>query len=111
MTSPEDRRREAPDGPEDDGDMQQDVNIHRVYLPPLTARVVQACMALIVLIAAWGGTNIELMRRDMADQNREQNRQNAEVLVQIASIKGDLSVTNGDVRRLESRTEKLEGRR
>jgi len=51
---------------------------------------------------------IELMRRDMADQNREQNKQNAEVLVQIASIKADLAVTTGDVRRLESRTDKLE---
>ena len=111
MTTPEDQRREAPDGPEDTEDMRQDVNIHRVYLPPLTARVVQVCMALIVLIAAWGGTNIELMRRDMADQNREQNRQNAEVLVQIASIKADLAVTTGDVRRLESRTDNLEGKR
>ena|SRR5688572_558516 len=111
MTTPEDQRREAPDGPEDRDDMRQDVNIHRVYLPPLTARVVQICMALIVLIAAWGGTNIELMRRDMADQNKEQNRQYSEVLVQIASIKADLAITTGDVRRLESRTDNLEGKR
>ena len=110
MTTPEDRRREAPDGPEDDGDMRQDVNIHRIYIPAFTQRVIAVCAGLLVLIAAWGGTNIQIMQRDIAEQKTQQAQQNAAVLVEIANIKAEASVTSARVGGLESRTEKLEGR-
>jgi hypothetical protein len=116
--TPEDRRRAAPDGPpEDDGDMRQDVNIHRVFLPPLTARLVNAGIALLVIIAGWGGLNIELMRQGMQRRDEQQTArdkqqadQNAAILVEIAGIKATVAINSAGIAGLESRTEKLEGR-
>jgi hypothetical protein len=82
MTTPEDRRREAPDGPEDDMRM----DIHAIDVPKSTVAVALILWGILVALGSWT------------------------LLATLANREGQIRV-EGRVDSLERRVDKLEDRR
>ena len=84
MTTPEDLRREAPDGPEDDDDMRMD--IHAIDVPKSTVAVALVLWGILVALGSWT------------------------LLATLANTEGRIRL-EGRVDSLENRVDKLEDRK
>jgi hypothetical protein len=105
MTTPEDRRREAPDGPEDDvPGPRQKIEIHQIELGTFG----KVALFLGLCILTWMLAKIEGSDGKI-DQIRNSQVEEIEKRAQMqVEIMGRLSGVESEVQGLKSRTEKLE---
>lgn len=97
MTTPEERRREAPDGPEDD--MRQDVHIDQLHIPTSTKLVAGALATVLAGLMGWNLVETIANGKQQRDDKRE-------VWIEIGKLQGSDQVTDVRLRALESRAER-----
>lgn len=97
MTTPEDRRREAPDGPEDE--MRMDVHLDRLHIPPSTKWAVGLLLVGIAGLVSWNLLTTLAIRQSQADDKRE-------IYIEIGKLQATDLVTDVRLRSLESRADR-----
>lgn len=106
--NPEDLRREAPDGPEDDCLPRQRMDINQIEIGWITKGSIILGVTLGLSILGWmaskidsGDTKLDAIRASQADEVRSRAQMQIELM-------GRLSGVENEVQGLKSRTEKLE---
>lgn len=100
--TPEDQRRAAEDGPEDD--MRQDVHIDRLYVPTSTKWAVGILLGGIAALVTWN-------LLETISNGKQQRDDKREVWIEIGKQQAQQDVTNVRLGSLESRVDKLEDRK
>ena len=96
-TTTEDRRREAPDGPEDD--MRMDVHIDRLHIPASTKWAVGLLLVGIAGLVSWNLLTTLAIKESQANDRRD-------FWIEIGKLQAADQVTDVRLRALESRAER-----
>ncbi len=97
MTTPEERRREAPDGPEDD--MRQEVHIDHLHIPASTKWALGLLLVGIAGLVSWNLLTTLAIKEVQADDKRE-------IWIEMGKLQATDAVTDVRLRALESRAER-----
>lgn len=97
MTTPEERRREAPDGPEEE--MRMDVHLDRLHIPPSTKWAVGLLLVGIAGLVSWNLLTTLAIRESQADDKRE-------IYIEIGKLQAADQVADVRLRVLESRADR-----
>ncbi len=95
--TPEDRRREAPDGPEDD--MRMDLHIDQLHVPTSTKWAVGVLLVGIAGLVSWNLLTTLSIKESQADDKRE-------FWIEVGKLQATDAVTDVRLRALESRAER-----
>lgn len=100
-STPEDLRRAAEDGPEDD--MRQEVHIDRLYVPTSTKWAVGVLLVGIAGLVSWNLLTTLSIKQTQSDDKRE-------TWIEIGKLQAADQVTDVRLRALESRADKDAGK-
>ncbi|HYC01612.1 MAG TPA: hypothetical protein VEC57_20950 [Candidatus Limnocylindrales bacterium] len=99
MSDLEDRRREAPDGPEDD--MRQDVHVEQLIIPWTTKLSLGGLLAVVAGLVTWNLITTLAIQESQANDKRE-------LWIEIGKLQAMDAVVDVRLRSLESRAERQE---
>jgi hypothetical protein len=102
MTTPEDLRREAPDGPEDD--MRMDVQLDQVHIPTSTKWALGLMLSGIAGLVLWNLLTTLAIKESQANDNRE-------VWIQFGKHEARMDVQDVRYEALKSQVEELKERK
>jgi hypothetical protein len=97
MSTPEDLRRSAEDGPEDD--MRQEVHIDQLQIPSSTKLALGGLLTIVAALVTWNLVETIAIQKAQANDKRE-------LWIEIGKLQAADAVTEVRLRSLESRAER-----